>query len=194
MAKIPYKVTTPIPAIPDIYQDGDSPLNLYDPDNPDIGLFNMVDDEIIRLSGSKMYIYMYFQSEDYDPVYMESRNKPIAKDPVIVYGFYEPRAMEESLTQFGLELQNDQLFTFNKKYIEQAIGRILIPGDVIQPAFQNQKYEVFQVVEDSFESYGVYHLAANARLLRDTEEIQDTVLTDVADDVGGYAFGPDGKP
>ena len=31
---------------------------------------------------------------------------------------------------------------FNKSYIEQKLGRSVIPGDVIKPAFQNQKYDL----------------------------------------------------
>jgi hypothetical protein len=58
---------------------------------------------------------------------------------------------------------------------------------VIKPFFQNQKYEIFQVVEDSFESYGVYHLVCSAKLLRDNPDVQDTPLTQTSDELGGYA-------
>ena len=47
------------------------------------------------------------------------------------------------------------------------------------------------MVEDSFEAYGVYHLVCSAKLLRDEDIIQDTPLTNVSDDIGGYA-GIDG--
>jgi len=183
-----YKITTNLPKLPDVDIE-DSLLNMFDQENPDINLFNLVDDELIRLSGSKFYFYKYHQTEEYDPVYMESRNKPIAKDPIVVHGHYDPVAMSEELTQFGIELTNDQLFTFNKSYIETKLGRSVIPGDVIKPVFQNQKYEIFEVVEDSFESYGVYHLVCSAKLLRDTNEIQDTPLLNTSEDLGGYSGG-----
>ena len=117
---------------------------------------------------------------------MEARNKPIATDPIVVHGHYEPKVLEENLTEFGIEISNDQLFTFNKTYIANRIGRDPIPGDVIKPKFQNQKYEIFQVQEDSFEMYGVYHLICSAKLLRDTEDVQDTPLTDTSDEVGRH--------
>jgi len=180
-----YKVTTKLPALPDIDTD-DSALSLFDQDNPDINLFNLVDDEMIRLAGSKFHFYKYYQTDEYDEVYMESRNKPVSKTPIVVHGHYDPVAMSEELTQFGIELNNDQLFTFNKSYIERKLGRSVIPGDVIKPVFQNQKYEIFEVVEDSFESYGVYHLVCSAKLLRDSDDVQDTPLTKVSDDLGGY--------
>jgi hypothetical protein len=180
-----YKVTTKLPELPDI-DTGDSELSLFDQTNPDINLFNLVDDEIIKLSGSKMYFYKYNQSEDFDPVYMESRNKPISKIPIIVHGHYEPAALTQNLTNFGIELSNDQIFTFNKSYIERKLGRPIIAGDVLKPFFQDQKYEIVQVAEDSFESYGVYHLVCNAKLLRDNPDIQDTVYKDTSEPLGGY--------
>lgn len=192
MAKKNFKVTTNIPKLPDL-DEGESLLNLFDQENPDINLFNLVDDELIRLAGSKFYFYKYLQSEDFDEVYMEARNKPISRDPIIVHGHYDPVSLSEELTQFGIEVSNDQLITFNKSYIEQKLGRTVIPGDVVKPAFQNQKYEIFEVVEDSFQAYGVYHLVCSAKLLRDSDDVQDTPLTDISDDVGGYAGLEDGN-
>ena len=185
-----YKVTTKLPELPDL-DEGESLLNLFDQDNPDINLFNLVDDEMIRLAGSKFFFYKYYQTDEYDEVYMESRNKPVAKNAIVVHGHYDPISMSEELTQFGIELTNDQLFTFNKSYIERKIGRSVIPGDIIKPAFQDQMYEIFEVVEDSFEAYGVYHLVCSAKLLRDAPDVQDTPLTEVSDELGGYAGGID---
>tara|TARA_R110000751_G_scaffold9491_1_gene35564 strand:+ start:248 stop:826 length:579 start_codon:yes stop_codon:yes gene_type:complete len=190
MAKKNWKVTTKLPELPDL--DGeDSILSLFDQNNADINLFNLVDDEMIRLGGSKFYFYKYYQSDDFDEVYMEARNKPIAKTPLIVHGHYEPVSLSENLTQFGIELTNDQLFTFNKSYIERKLGRAVIPGDVVKPEFQEQNYEIFEVVEDSFEAYGVYHLVCSAKLLRDAPDVQDQPLTQVSDELGGYGGGID---
>jgi hypothetical protein len=183
-----YKVSTELPELPDLDGD-DSILSLFDQTNPDINMFNLVDDEMIRLAGSKMYFYKYYQTEDFDPVYMEARNKPVAKQPIVVHGHYDPISLSEELTQFGIELTNDQLFTFNKSYIERKLHRSVIPGDIIKPQFQNQMYEIFEVVEDGFEAYGVYHLVCSARLLRDAPDVQDTPLLEVSDDLGGYAGG-----
>ena len=187
MAKKNYKATTKVPQLTEIDDEGESLLNLFDPENADINLFNLVDDEMIRLAGSKFKFYKYYQTDDFDEVYMESRNKPIAKNPIVVHGHYDPISMSEELTQFGIELTNDQLFTFNKSYIERKLGRSVIPGDIIKPFFQDQNYEIFEVVEDSFEVYGVYHLVCSAKLLRDAPDVQDTPLSEVSDEIGGYA-------
>ena len=179
-----YKVNVSPPPLPQI-EDSGGDLSFFDPTNPDINLFNMVDDEMIKISGSPLLYYPYMRSKsEYDEVYMEERNKPIAKEPIIVYGHYEPKVLEENLSQFGIELTNDQIFTFNKSYIEQKIRDEVKAGDVIQPRFQNQRYEIFEVQEDSFEIYGVYHLVCAAKLLRDSADVQDTPLTEVSEELG----------
>ena len=76
-------------------------------------------------------------------------------------------------------------------YIERKLGRPVIPGDVVKPEFQEQNYEIFEVVEDSFEAYGVYHLVCSAKLLRDAPDVQDQPLTKVSDELGGYGGGID---
>jgi len=179
-----YKVNVSPPPLPQI-EDSGGDLSFFDPTNPDINLFNMVDDEMIKISGSPLLYYPYMRSKsEYDDVYMEERNKPIAKEPIIVYGHYEPKVLEENLSQFGIELTNDQIFIFNKSYIEQKIRDEVKAGDVIQPRFQNQRYEIFEVQEDSFEIYGVYHLVCAAKLLRDSADVQDVPLTEVSEEVG----------
>jgi len=184
MAHKNFKVAvTPAP-LPQL-EDSDGQLNFFDPSNPDINLFNLVDDEMIKISGSQILYYQYLQGDSqYDEVYMEARNKPLSKQPVIVYGHYEPKVLEENLSQFGIELTNDQVFVFNKTYMEQRIKGHLKAGDVLQPKFQNQKYEIIEVQEDSFEIYGVYHLVCTAKLLRDSSDVQDTPLTDTSDPLG----------
>lgn len=166
------KVTTPpLHTIQDT--DESSMLNLFDRNNNDKNLFNLIDDEIIRLSGSEILLFKYSESDDIHDVYKEAKRKIISPTPIKLFGNYDPRPIEESVTQFGVEVQNDQVFVFNKSYVESKIGRAIIPGDILKPVFQAMKFEVFQVQEDSFEAYGVYHLMVHARLLRDSSTIHN---------------------
>ena len=184
MSKKKFKVTTPMPPLPELL--GGTELSLFDQTNNDINLFNLVDDEIIRIGGSELYYYKFRRNEDYDDTYMETRNKVIDSEPLLVYGHYNPTILEESLTEFGIELQNDQIFIFNKSYIEQRLHEIPKAGDIVEPKFQNQKYEIYEVQEDSFELYGVYHMACSAKLLRDTQETHNEDVSERSNDLGGY--------
>lgn len=178
-----FSVTTAPTNYPD--PDGESVLSLFDKNNPDKNMFNLIDDEIIRLSGSEILLFKNESKGDYDEVYMETKKKVVYNTPIRLYGHYDPRVIEENLTQFGVEVQNDQVFVFNKSYLERKVGRVIKPGDVLLPTFQNMKFEVYEVQEDSFESYGIYHIMAHAKLLRDNEAIRNESLPDVVDHVGG---------
>jgi hypothetical protein len=162
----------------------ESPFRLFNKAS-DQNLFNIMDQEQMKLAGSPLLIYKYYQTVNIDDVYGEERNKTISVEPIRVYGFYQPRAVEENLTQFGVELINDQQFTFNKSYIEKKLGRSVVPGDIIKPEFQNLKFEVYEVQEDSFELYGVYHLLCSSKLLRDSKDVhvQNPPESDSIDDL-----------
>jgi hypothetical protein len=179
-----FKVNRQLQDLPQI--EGATPLSFYDPSNPDVNLFNLIDDEIIRISGSPLNYFKAYVSENYDDVYLEARSKTISSEPIKVHGHYEPSIVEEVLSNFGIELTNDQMFVFNKSYIESQLNRSPEIGDQIRPEFQNQKYEITEVQEDSFEMYGVYHVVCTAKLLREDEPTLNQPVTDVAEDVGGY--------
>ena len=190
MKKESYKIPTITPLI----GDGDfteSLLSLYDKNNPDINLFNMLDEENIRLSGSKIKVYKFLRDSNYDDVYMEGRNKVISKKPVMLWGHYTPEVLEEVLGQFGIELTDDQLFNFNLSYSEAKLGRRLMPGDILEPEFQNRKYEVFEVQEEAFDIYGVYHLVCHSKLLRDSPDVVDEPEAELEQipSMDGYAGG-----
>ena len=175
-----FKVGIDMPPLPSIERETE--LSLFDPDNPDLNLLNLIDEEQIRLAGSKILYYKYFQSAGtIDKVYMEERSKVLHSEPITVFGHYNPSPVEENLTQFGIELSNDQLFIFNKTSIETVLGRTPIPHDVLQPKFQNIKYELIEVQEESFEIYGVYHLVCAARVLRDSQEVVQEAITKVSE-------------
>jgi len=160
------------------YKQGNSKLNMYDPSNPDTNMFNLVDGELVAIAGSELFIYRYARDNSFDPVYDEHRGKVVYLIPVRAYGHYDPRPVEENLSEFGIELTNDQVFTFNKAHVENSLQRPLVPGDIIKPRFQNLFFEVYEVQEDSFESYGVFHLVCTAKLLRDAEDLLKDVYVD----------------
>ena len=155
----------------EMYSRSSGELNMFDKDNPDTRLFDTVDGEMVQLAGSELLLFRYTKDSNFDNLYDEHAGKVLYQKPVLIYGHYDPKPVEEEMSEFGIELTNDQIFTFNKTTVENAIGRPLAPGDVIKPRFQNIYYDVFEVQEDSFEAYGVYHLVCAAKILRDAEDL-----------------------
>ena len=128
-----------------------------------------------------MTVYKYEREDTAsNDLYGEDRKKKIYSKKFVI-GHYDPTMIQENLTEFGIQLENDQFFTFNKDYIETMVGRPLQPGDIIHPVFQNFLYEVYEVQEDRFDNYGVYHIVASAKLLRESESL----LRDIEASIGG---------
>ena len=67
-------------------QEGESTdanlLNLFDENNPDISLFNLIDEEIIGLGGSEFYVYKYeIDGATTDDLYGEDSSKRTLRTP-----------------------------------------------------------------------------------------------------------------
>ena len=191
--KNPTEFNVEIPSL-DPESEGEDLLRLFDPDNPDIALFNLVDDEFIKLSGSKLLYYKYQRNLDsQDDVYMEDRNKAVEFEPTVVFGHYDPTVIEQGLEQFGIVAMNDQLFSFNRNYVQRVIGRAPIEGDIIVPQFQNIAFRVAEVQEDEFQVYGVYHYTVTAKVLRDSKILQRLNITTTTEPIGRSEVDTDGQ-
>ena len=46
------------------------------------------------------------------------------------------------------------------------------------------KYEIYEVQEDAFEAYGVYHYNCFGRLLRDSDDVVDEPAMETHEEVG----------
>ena len=66
-------------------------LKMFDSDNPDVELFNLVDGEISMLAGSKLYVHRYMQPDTSDDVYDEERGKVLYQKPMEMFGHFDPR-------------------------------------------------------------------------------------------------------
>lgn len=159
-------------------------LSIFDRGSPDIGFLNGIDQEIIQLGGSLFHYYPILDSDAFDDVYEETRDRLVGS-PLEVWGQYDAKVVEQNLAQFGIEYLNDQTITFNKSYIEEKVGRVPKAGDILKSLFQNIFFDIFEVQEDSFEIYGVYHLILSARILRDTSEVQIAIIE--SDERGEYS-------
>jgi len=152
-----------------------SKLSIFDPDSPDINLLNSLDQEVIQLGGNLFHYYPVLDHDAYDDVYEETRSRLVGS-PFEVWGQMDAKVVEQNLSQFGIEFLNDQTVTFNKSYIEQRVGRKPQSGDILKSLFQNIYFDVFEVQEDSFEIYGVYHLIFSVKILRDTSDVQIAII------------------
>lgn len=93
-----------------------------------------------------------------DMIFLENRDRKYDPDVYTIRGIYNVQDVDFDLSAFGLFLQNDTLFmTVPINYSVKAIGRKIMPGDVIELPHMKDEYALndysvalkrFYVVED----------------------------------------------
>lgn len=93
-----------------------------------------------------------------DLIFMENRDRHYAPDVYVMRGIYTMQDVDFNLSQFGLFLQNDNIFiTFHLKNTVDMLTRKLMPGDVIELPHMKDEYALddslvalkrFYVVQD----------------------------------------------
>jgi hypothetical protein len=137
------------------YQLGGS-LQQFDPDNPDLDLFNLWDEEAIKIGGSPIFYYEVFiqVQNTFDPFYVEDRGKIYSNNPRQLYCSYEPVTPPTYMTQFGPDgYTPDMKFEFNYKAVLKAIGH---PPKIGARLFTPHKRENWKIVERQTGEYKMW--------------------------------------
>jgi len=88
-----------------------------------------------------------------DLLFLENRDRKYSDDVYVVRGIYSVQDLDFDLSQFGMFLQNDTVFiTFHINSSVEALGRKLMPGDVLELPHLKDEYALneFQVALKRF--------------------------------------------
>lgn len=134
-------------------------LQTFNPENPEHGLFNTWDEELIRLGGSPIFYYeVFIQKNTLDPLYREDRGKIWSNNPVQLWTYYDPIASQNYLNMFGIDGPDDIKFEFNYRAVLKALGK---PPKIGARLFTPHKRENWQIVQRAvgeFKMWGELHL------------------------------------
>lgn len=144
-------------------------LRMFDPANPDQDLMHSIDQEDIELSGSPIYYYKVFiDDNNYDDLYMESRNKVRAQHAVELYAHWEPVTPTNDLGSFGIDSPDEVTFSFNIREFKEKTGDDLPDvGALIYTPFDKNWWEIIQYnhggAGEGFKIWGKYRFAVLTR-------------------------------
>lgn len=147
-------------------------MQQFDPNNPDLCLFNQWDEEIIKQGGSPIYYYeVIISSSNIDPTWLEARNKLYSPNPVQLWCFYEPipSAMEQGL--YGLDSPDEMLFEFNYQAFLNAVGH---PPKIGSRLFTPHKRENWIIIN---RKDGEYKMWGQLRLQLLCQRFQESVTS-----------------
>jgi len=157
-------------------------LSLYKPEKgADFKFLDRVINEEFQVGGTDIYVHKYLGPVDpsagnsspavpinagnpipelgiQDLIFMENRDRHYDPDVYIIRGIYDMQDIDFNLSQFGMFLQNDTIFiNFHLRSHFDALGRKIMPGDVIELPHQKDEYALddsivalkrFYVVQD----------------------------------------------
>lgn len=137
-----------------------SSFALFDPNSRDHDLYNIWDQEAIRIGGSPIYYYeVFIQTQTVDPVYLEDRGKLFSPIPIQLYAFYEPQQQSSPSTLFGIDAPNDEvIFELNHRAALQTVGHPLKRGSRIYTPHRGEHWIIVDTRLDQFQLWGTLRL------------------------------------
>jgi len=157
-------------------------LSLYKPEKgPDYKFLDRVINEQFQVGGTDVYVHKYIGTATpsagtatpstpdnsaapipelgiQDVLFMENRDRSYEPDVYIMRGIYTMQDLDFNLSQFGLFLNNDNIFImFHLKNTVDMLTRKIMPGDVIELPHLKDEYALddhlvalkrFYVVQD----------------------------------------------
>lgn len=139
-------------------------LSLYRPEKgKDFRFIDRAINEQFQIGGTDVYIHKYIgplgplegestptiPNQNYDIselgiqdlLLLENRDRRYSEDVYVIRGIYTLQDIDFNLSQFGLFLQNDNIMiTFHLRSSFDALGRKIMPGDVLELPHQKDEY------------------------------------------------------
>lgn len=139
-------------------------LSLYRPEKgKDFRFLDRAINEQFQIGGTDVFIHKYLgpvnptegestptlpnQNNDIpelgiqDLLLLENRDRHYSEDVYVIRGIYTLQDIDFNLSQFGLFLQNDNIMiTFHLRSSFDALGRKIMPGDVLELPHQKDEY------------------------------------------------------
>lgn len=124
-----------IDKLPDFRSDDEkvnTPLALFNHDNPDLAWAERMSEELINISGAIVVVFPRTANRDADDLWEEDAD-PTYKAGVRLKGYFAPQPVGIALTQWGVDAPNETTVVFSRAVIFGTFGvRMIRPGDVIE--------------------------------------------------------------
>lgn len=152
---------TPYKAVGDIQQ--------FDPENKEHNLFNLWDEEIIRMGGSPIFYYeVFIQNSTVDPLYVEDRGKIFSNHPIQLYAVYEPIPSQNQMNAFGFDSPDEMIFELNYRSVLRQIGHPPKIGSRIFTPHLREDWVIVQRNLGEFKLWGTLRLQILAQRFQES--------------------------
>jgi hypothetical protein len=131
----------------------------FDDGLPEHDLFHIWDEESIRIGGSPIFYYeLFIDTNNVDPLYLESRTKLFNPHAVQLYGVYEPVPSQNMQTAFGIDSPDEMIFEFNYRAVLRDLGHVPKIGSRLFTPFLKENWVIIERKTGEMKMYGVVRL------------------------------------
>ena len=131
----------------------------FDDGLPEHELFNTWDEEAIKIGGTPLFYYeLFIDTNNIDPIYLESRAKIYSPNPIQLYGYYEPVASQNMQTAFGIDSPDEMIFEMNYRAVLRDVGHVPKIGSRIFSPFLKENWVIIERKTAEFKMYQVLHV------------------------------------
>jgi hypothetical protein len=128
-------------------------FSLYDPDNPDRQLFDVIEQEAITLGSAPMKYYrLNHRAQALDPLYHEALagRRDAYQWPITVHGYYEDPSPMQELTKYGINQPETIDVFFNYNDLLNKLGKKIEKGDLFM-TYDQKLWEVMSslIIDES---------------------------------------------
>ncbi len=148
-----------------IYRNDGKPYSVtgsqqqFDDGLPEHNLFNAWDEEAIKIGGSPLFYYeLFIDTNNVDPLYLESRSKIFSPTPVQLYCVYEPVPSQNMQTAFGIDSPDEMIFELNYRATLREIGHAPKIGSRLFTPFLKENWVIVERKTGEYKMYGVVRL------------------------------------
>jgi len=153
-------------------------LTQYDPENPEMDLFNIWDQELIEIVGTPIFYYeVFIQSNTVDPLYLEDRGKLYSNNPICLYAFYNPIPSQNFMTTFGIDSPDELMFEFNYRDVLQKIGHPPKIGSRFFTPHRRENWKIIQCNVEEFKMWGELRLQIMCEKFTEDRSINEGKVT-----------------
>ena len=134
-------------------------ISLYNTPDSEHCLFDLYDQEAIKIGGSPIEYYeVFIQTSTVDPLYLEDRGKIWSNNPIPLYATYEPAPSKNFMNAFGMDSPEEVIFELNYRAVLDAIGHPPKIGSRIFTPHLRENWEIIQRNTGEYKLWGVLRL------------------------------------
>ena len=147
-------------------------MQQFDPENQEHALFNLWDEEAIKIGGAPIYYYEVIISfNTIDDLYLEARDKLFSNIPIQLWGYYDPVPAQNYQNAFGIDSPDEMIFELNYRSVLKAVGH---PPKIGSRLYTPHKREDWVIVQRNLGEWKVW---GELRLQLLCQRFQESVTT-----------------